>query len=280
MTKPIDIFNEWINSEEVKAKNLSPISIKNYERTAKNLNFGILNGQPTIIKKLKENYENPNTQSSYLNMIILLRKFKDLDVDKLIKLRNTLKLEIDKHRKNNLEEANGKLPSYEYLENQLQYLVGIKYIINYLFINFSFRNKDINLRYLDDIPTDKEDENYIIVKPKFIMLIINDYKTQKSYGKKIFRITDKKFRKEIIDRKLKDGDYLIGRPKGGKYSISNFNDVVLKYTIDQLGEAKLFKIIMKHLIDKKDYNKIEELSKSRGTSLDTLIKSYNVYNTK
>ena len=134
--KVIDIFNEWINSEEVKAKNLSPISIKNYERTAKNLNFGILNGQPTIIKKLKENYENPNTQSSYLNMIILLRRFKDLDVDKLIKLRNTLKTEIEKHRKNNLEKSKDELPSYEYLENQLEHLEGIKYIINYLFINF------------------------------------------------------------------------------------------------------------------------------------------------
>ena len=111
------------------------------------------------------------------------------------------------------------------------------------------------------------------------MLIINDYKTKKTYGKKVFRITDKKFRKEIMNRKLKDGNYLIEKPKGGKYSISNYNDIILKYTIDQLGEAKLFKILMKHLIDKKDYKSIEELSKTRGTSMPVLIKSYNVYNT-
>ena len=271
------IFNEWLNSDETKNKNLSEMSIKNYTRTANNLSFGILNAQSTIIKKLKENYENPNTRSSYLNMVIMLRKYKDKDIDKLIKYRNEMKNEIEKLRKEKLEVSKEVLPTLEHLDTNLEHLEGLKYLINYLFINYGFRNKDINLKYVNEIPEEKT-ENYIVEINKGIKLSINDYKTGKQYGEKVFFIRNPKFMKEFRKRQLKEGDYLIGKPQGGKYSISNFNDIVLKYSIDQLGETNIFKILMKDLIDKKNYKRIEELSISRGTSMDTLIRSYNVYN--
>ena len=273
------IFNEWINDEETKKRNLSETTIKNYTRTANNISFGILNGQPTIIKKLKENYENPNSRATFLNMIIMLRNYKDKDVDKLIIYRNQMKKEIEKLRKENLTELDKELPNYEYLENQLKNLEGIKYIINYLFLNFGFRNKDINLKYVEELPEELT-ENYITQVDKGYKLSINDYKTSKNYGEKVFFIRDKKFVKEMNKRDIKDGGYLIGNPKGGKYSSSNFNDIILKYTIDQLGESNLFKILIKHLVDKKDFKRIDELSVSRGTSLETLIRNYNIYNNK
>ena len=273
------IFNEWLNDEETKKKNLSDISIKNYTRTANNLPFGILNGQQTLIKKLKENYENPNTRATYLNMVIMLRKYKDKDVDRLIKYRNDMKKEIETLRKEKLKDSKDELPTIEHLNKNLEHLEGLKYIINYLFINYGFRNKDINLKYVDNLPEDKP-ENYMVEVNKGVKLSINDYKTDKQYGEKVFFIRDSKFMKELRKLKLKDGDYLISSPSGKKYSISNFNDIILKYSIDQLGETNIFKILMKDLIDKKDYKKIEELSVSRGTSLQTLIRSYNVYNNK
>ena len=273
------IFNEWLNDEETKKKNLSDISIKNYTRTANNLPFGILNGQQTLIKKLKENYENPNTRATYLNMVIMLRKYKDKDVDKLIKYRNDMKKEIETLRKEKLKDSKDELPTIEHLNKNLEHLEGLKYIINYLFINYGFRNKDINLKYVDELPEDKP-ENYMVEVNKGVKLSINDYKTDKQYGEKVFFIRDSKFMKELRKLKLKDGDYLISSPSGKKYSISNFNDIILKYSIDQLGETNIFKILMKDLIDKKDYKRIEELSVSRGTSLQTLIRSYNVYNNK
>jgi len=274
-----NIFNEWLNDEETKKKNLSDISIKNYTRTANNLPFGILNGQQTIIKKLKENYENPNTRATYLNMVIMLRNYKDKDVDKLIKYRNDMKKEIETLRKEKLKDSKDELPTIEHLNKNLEHLEGLKYIINYLFINYGFRNKDINLKYVDKLPEDKP-ENYMVEVNKGVKLSINDYKTDKQYGEKVFFIRDSKFMKELRKLQLKDGNYLISSPSGKKYSISNFNDIILKYSIDQLGETNIFKILMKDLIDKKDYKKIEELSVSRGTSLQTLIRSYNVYNNK
>ena len=49
-------------------------------------------------------------------------------------------------------------------------------------------------------------------------------------------------------------------------------------TIDKLGEAKLFKVLIADLLGKKDFSKIEELVNSRGTSISTIMKSYNIYN--
>jgi len=277
MNKIGELFNEWKNTDEIKERKLSDITMKNYDRVVKNISFGILGGQPPIIQKLRDNYENENTRASYLNMIILLRKYKDLDVDKLIKYRSIIKSSIELLRKKDLLKNKEELPTQEYLDSQLEHLEGIKYIINYLFIEYSFRNKDINFKFISKLPDDTEN-NYLIVKPRFIMIIINDYKTKKQYGQKVYRITNKKFRKEILKLKRIDGEYMIGNNNGGKYSISNFNDIILKYTIDKLGETKMFKIKMKLLIDNKDFKTMEFLSKSRGTSLKTIMSNYNVYN--
>lgn len=61
---------------------------KTYTQISNNLPFNVLTTQPTIIKKLNELYENPNTKALYLNMIILVRRDNDEATDKLIKFRN------------------------------------------------------------------------------------------------------------------------------------------------------------------------------------------------
>ena len=57
-----------------------------------------------------------------------------------------------------------------------------------------------------------------------------------------------------------------------------FITCLISLTIDGLGETKIFKILVKHLLDTKNFTKLEELVNSRGTSLSTIMKSYNVYN--
>ena len=66
--------------------------------------------------------------------------------------------------------------------------------------------------------------------------------------------------------------------KGEKYSISSFNEIVKKNTIDKLGETNIFKIVIRDLLEKKDFKSIEELSSSRGTSMDTIMRNYNLNN--
>lgn len=259
-------------------KKVSEQTIKTYENIGKNIPFNLLSSQPTIIKKLKDLYDNPNTLQLYLNMIILVRKFNNEEVDKLIKFRNSLSDSIKQTRKDNLDKMDDKLPSLNHIKDSLDELTGIRYVINYIMINHGLRNKDLNLRFVKVLPEDKE-ENYIMQKGKNVILNINDYKTDKTHGTKEIKITNSKFLKELKSLNLNDGDYLIPMKNGDKISnIITFNDKILKLTIDRLGQNKLVKIVVKDLLNNKNFEKLDQISKDRGTSLEVLLKSYNLHN--
>jgi hypothetical protein len=132
--------------------------------------------------------------------------------------------------------------------------------------------------YVNKLPEKQEDENYLVQTKNNIKLVINDYKTDNTFGSKTIEIKDKKFKEELNKLNLKDNSYILPKRDGSKLKVNSFNDKVLSLTIDGLGETKIFKILVKHLLDKKDFNKLEDLVNSRGTSLSTIMKSYNVYN--
>ncbi len=269
----IDKFLE----DHKKEKKVSEGTLKTYKNIGDNLPFNILSSQPTIIKKLKELYENPNTLQLYLNMIILVRRYNEEETDKLIKLRNSLKDEIIKNRKENLTKLDESLPTADKVFEELDKLSGLRYIINYLMMHHALRNKDINLKFVKSIPENK-DENYLMHKGR-VHLNINDYKTEKSHGSKSIKISDSRFIKELKSLDLKDGDYLISMKNGDKIkNVSTFNDKILNLTIDKLGQNKLTKIVIKDLLNNKSFDKLEQLSNDRGTSLSVLLKSYNLEN--
>ena len=270
----IDEFIEKIKSE----KKVSEGPIKTYKNIGTNLPFNLLSTQPTIIKKLKDLYDNPNTLQLYLNMIILVRRHNDEETDKLIKFRNSLRDEIIESRKKGLDDLDDKLPNSEYILNELNNLTGIRFILNYLMIKHGLRNKDINLKFVKSLPENKT-ENYLMIKGKNIILNINDYKTEEKYGTKEIKISDDKFINEFKKLKLNDGDYLLPMKNGNKITnTSTFNDKIINLTIDRLGQNKLVKIIIKDLLNNKSFDKLEQMSNDRGTSLDVLLKSYNLHN--
>ncbi len=260
-------------------KKVSDGTMKTYTNISKSLPFNILTSQKTLIKKLRDNFENPNTLQLNLNLIILVRKNEDEETDQLIKLRNKLREEIQKKRKEGLKELNELLPTADDVMNQLNDSTGIRYIINYLMLNNGLRNKDINLKFVKNLPEEKT-ENYIYNKGKQIILYITDYKTEKSHGDKEIKINNDKFTKELKSLKLNENDYLLPMKNGKKITnISTFNDKIIGYTINKLGQTKLFKIKIKDLLSKNKYNEIEHLAKDRGTSIEVILKSYNLFNT-
>ena len=273
----ISLIDEYI--EKIKTdKKVSEGTIKTYKNIGTNLPFNLLSAQPTIIKKLKELYDNPNTLQLYLNMIILVRRHNGEETDKLIKLRNSLRDEIIEARKKNLDSLDDILPTPAYIRDQLENLTGIRYILNYLMIEHALRNKDINLKFVKSLP-DNKTENYIMLKGKNVILDINDYKTDEKYGTKEIKISNEKFVNEFKKLKLNDGDYLLPMKNGDKIkNTSTFNDKILNLTIDKLGQNKLVKIMIKDLLNNKSFDKLEQMSKDRGTSLDILLKSYNLHN--
>ena len=264
----------------IKEKKVSQGTITTYKNIGESLPFNLLSSQTTIINKLKDLYSNPNTLQLYLNMIILVRRYNDEETDKLIKLRNSLKDDIVKTRKEKLDKLDDELPSYDYVMKELDNATGSRYILNYLILNHGLRNKDLNLKYVKSLPSENNrDENYILIKPKDVLLNINDYKTEKSHGSKEFKIKDTKFRNELKSLNLKNDDYLFSKRDGSKITnISTFNDKIINHTINRLGQNRLFKIVIKKLLNNKSFDKLDQLSKDRGTSMDVLLKSYNLDN--
>ena len=273
-----DLIEKFLSHlKKDKEKNLSTQTLKTYENIGNSLPFNILTSQTTIIKKLKDLYDNPNTLALYLNMIILIRRFNDDETDKLIKMRNSLRDAIIKERKDNLTKFDDTLPTLKVINEELDNLTGIQYIINYLIVNLGLRNQDMNLRMVKSF--DDVDDNQLKVKGKKVLLNINDYKTEKSFGKKELEINDSKFLNELKNMKLNQDDYLITMKNGDKIkNIVTWNDKLKKLTINQLGQNKLVKIVIRDLLNNKQYDKLEKLSKSRGTSLQVLLTSYNLHN--
>ena len=193
-------------------------------------------------------------------------------------MRNSLREQITKTRKENLDKLDDKLPSNDYILEELDKLTGKRFIINYLMIHHALRNKDTNLKFVKSLP-EKKDENYIYIKGKNAILYITDYKTENSHGDKEIKINNQKFIKELKDMKLNDGDYILPKKDGSKITnTTTYNDKIVKLTIDQLGQNKLTKIVIKDLLNHKNFEKLEQLGKDRGTSLEVLLKSYNLHN--
>ncbi len=258
-------------------KKVSKQTINTYKNVGDNISFNILTTQRTIIKKLKELYTNPNTIQLYLNLIILVRRYNDKETNQLIAFRNSLKDKIIKERKDNLNTMNDNLPTYETIKDKLNNMHGIMYIINYLIFNIGLRNKDINLKFVNTLPSE-EDENYIQLKNNKVILTITDYKTDKKYGTKKININDTRFINELKNLNLVNQEYIISKKDNSKINnISTFNEKLIKLSIDKLGQ-KLLKINIKKLLDGNNYKEIETIGKNRGTSLSVLLTSYNLMN--
>jgi len=259
-------------------RKISDSSKETYIHVGSKLPFNIqTNSQTTIIKKLKELVQNPNTQSLYLNLIILIRQHVKEETDKLVKHRNTLRKDITDLRKDKLGDLKKHIPKKDELMNQLENLNGIQYIINYLFLNFGLRNRDLNFKMGKG---EDKDTNYIYVKGKNAILLIHDYKTDKTFGTKEIKVKDPNFIKELKGLGVDNGQYILAKKNGEKMKVSTFNEKIKSLSLNNLGETTIFKVIIADLIEKKDFTRIEELVKTRGTSLSTILKSYNIYNTE
>ncbi len=274
-----NLINDYIVQIKEDGK-VSDGTITTYENIGKNMPINITTAQSTIVKKLKDFTENPNTLGAYLNLIILVRRANDMETDKLITLRNSLSDSIKETRKAKLDKLNDDLPTYEYIKDELSKLSGRRYIINYLFMNHGLRNKDINMIYVKKIPKEGED-NYITQNRGKTKLSIRDYKTEKSHGDKEINIIDKKFNDELKKLNLNDEEHLFTKTNGQPIkSVSTFNEKLLNLSIDKLGQNKLFKIVVKHLLNTRAFDELERMSKDRGTSMEVILKSYNLHNGK
>jgi len=166
-----------------------------------------------------------------------------------------------------------------------------KYLINYMLVHYGLRNKDLNFiikpdegyrfkksRYMDDI------YNYLIVKKNAVWVIIQDYKTKATYGPKVWNITDRRFCKymynlinnEKFSEEIKEEGFITLLPTSVYENEDLTNQYIQKHTINKIGQGNIFKIIFTTAYKDGDLDRIIELSKYRGTKVETCFTNYNL----
>jgi hypothetical protein len=224
--------------------------------------------------------DNPNTRTNKAFALLRLRKFHGMPVAELERLRDDLKEEIRTHRKEHAKKNNESLVSYNDLLTTLDGLTGRDYFMNYMYVHHGLRNRDINVRYRPSLSKATKNENLISFNPQSktnkVTLYICDYKTAGTYGPKTIVCKNPRLFTELKDMNMKNGDYVFKMANGGKPTINYMNVLSSKNSINNYGEGRIAKILVKHLLENKRYAELEELSKQRGTSLSTLYTVYNV----
>jgi hypothetical protein len=270
-----DLIEDYIRDNQ----QLSENSIISYKRNAGK--YGQLNMDISTFKEMRKVAEQgatANSKATIINVAIMLTKNRPQIFNKLIEYRDDLREQIVSDRKKKMISLNDDLPSYESLIEELNGQSGLNYVINYLLIHNALRNADLELYYSKSKSPDDNSKNYIYKNQKTgeIILIINKYKTAGSYGKKTIIINNKRLAEEVSKLELKDGDALFkldGKPASSK----TITQRIRRATVNKLSEGEVAKIVVKHWIDDKNFEELRRISRSRGTSMDTLLSSYNIY---
>tara|TARA_R110001632_G_scaffold181648_4_gene301743 strand:+ start:3175 stop:3975 length:801 start_codon:yes stop_codon:yes gene_type:complete len=223
-----------------------------------------------IIKSLDKNYNTRQifqynkTISKYLDFknrpkdrVVLLdyaKKIKDSITTLQQKRTCTIKKDIEN---NDMKDKEQLMEALDNLYSEGAYL---KFIINYLLLNFHTRNQDLDLTITNTNKEMNDETNYLLVRKNKVVFIRNNYKTKELYGVKEYVITDKKFIYAVKQLGL-----------GKILHTNNISREVRSHTIDKLSESQINKIIMFSL----PVNDLEHISQSRGTSINTLLESYN-----
>lgn len=222
---------------------------------------------------------NNNGKQALINIGILVRRIYGLKSSKLEDLREKLKGALKEDVKEKNAVLKDTLPSYEDLLEFTDHLwVKMEwrdYIINYLLIHYQVRNQDLVFDIVNKKRLTKDtDKNFMWLSGKKVVYTRNVYKTASSYGKKVDTITDPKFVvavKRVYACSSRDEECGVFIP-----TLSQVGYYIKKATYKQLGEGNYVKIVINHF--RKDFSKLQEISKNRGTSLTTLGENYDIEN--
>ena len=186
------------------------------------------------------------------------------------------------HRKVTAEGNLASMISYDALLDEVHNMRGSQYFMNHMFCHHGLRVKDINCMYRNRLKEgETPTENTIVFNPraknpKMTMHVV-DYKTAKRYGPKVIPLTDPRLFHELKSLNLKNKQYIFATKANKKPSCNYMNVQSCANSVNKYGEGKIAKILIKHLIDTGQHDKVVELSKSRGTAVSTLYSHYNVY---
>ena len=223
------------------------------------------------ITEFLESYPKYSTKLDLLNIIIVIRNAKDLKTDKLKELRKI----FQKNRINNnvetMQDKKKDLITLEVFNEELDKAYSQEkwgtFIVNFLWINYGTRNKDMDIEIVKSKKAMKEhpEDNYLHIGKTSVTWYRNTYKTVASYGKKSHIITDERFMNAVNKEGL-----------GKILSAGQIGNALRKHQIAGMSEADVFKMLIDSSYVKQDTENINKLSQSRGTNIETILNFYNI----
>jgi hypothetical protein len=264
----LELFKESLSDKSV---NTQKAYITQYKKLYALLGKDIgETSQKKLMDTVKE-IDNANSRQALLNIGILIRTAKSLDIKDLLKYRDSLKVDIKTAQKQNNVTLSETLPTYEELEEYTESLKGkndINFIINYLLMNYNVRNEDLHFKLITRKKEAKDKSfNYLWLSPRKVEYIRNVYKTADNYGQKLYIIDDKAFM-SAVRRLIKDN--------WEAPAMEQMPYIIKKATLMGVGEGNYNKIIVNKFRDNID--KLKQISERRGTSITTLLDSYDIGN--
>ena len=259
-------------------KDFSPKTLKVYVSIVKRLQK--LNFKFPLKKNEKVDYikaffdehklEKSSTKLDLLNLVIVLRTIEDMPTIKLKDYRGELSKERMTNQVGKMADLKDKLMSVpDYREQLLKAFESgewKKFIVGYLMLTYGTRNLDTDAIIVKSKKEATDDKtNYLILSKSKVVWIRNHYKTARTFGQQTQTITDPEFIKAVKSHK-----------EGRLFDEGKMANQLKKILIGGMNEAKVFKALIDEAYDNKDTERINELSKSRGTSIATIKGFYHV----
>jgi len=243
-----------------------------------------------ILNAIKQLSSNLNSQASYVNIAKCIRLYNGVSVYEIEKQRIRLKHKLVKKRnqgdENKLEGLSTPRELQSYLNDLYMDENWRDYIINYLLINYSVRNKDVDCLIVNSTMDTKTHDNFLVVRKKDISYLRKNYKTHSTYGDIKLTITSTKLRsaveKYVLSLETDKENFFPLLLKENKERIGE--DSLFLYitnkTLNNMTESDICKVNVASIDREGDLNKLQMLSATRGTSIQTLISSYHLQSFK
>lgn len=219
----------------------------------------------------------PAVRNNLLSLALVIKEASGLDVETLKKAIKENHGNVKTYTAEKNVELKETLPSLKKLNDYTSNLFKTEqwrpFIMNYLMMEFGVRNKDLMLEFGDNKTTIDDNKNYLILNKNSVKYIRGNYKTKSTYGDMKDTISNKKFVTAVKNamNKENDGKYLLSLGENREIAETSLNKFVSKHTLDNIGQSKIFKIV----VDAKPKKK-EELSATRGTALGTVAEHYDI----
>jgi len=271
--------------EYMKKEDYNPTTIYSYKNGMKKYLTlfkpkDLLKSQESILNNLEKFNDNNNTKILLLKSIMIYRKAlntkkKPLTNELLSKEINNVNANILSGLQEKKKDDNEDLPSLQDIEAKIDKYYDDKkyreYVIMKLMTACVCRNMDLNAEIINEDDKQDDTKNYVVIhkksktnKKNYIEFVRNTYKTKKTFGSQQHVFYDD----NLFDAVSKiEGKYLI--PEIHHKNIARY----IKKVSFGLGEGKIAKIILK---SKNTLGEASNISKSRGTNLNTLQQHYNI----